>query len=97
MKKIDLINMIGMLIGILVNIVIFIDWFGVLFFNFIFIFIIGICGIIFLILEFFESRNIMNRIFVCIILIVNLLFMVYFIFLYFVLGWNKLIKSFFFL
>ena len=79
MKKIDLINMIGMLIGILVNIVIFTDWL-------IPIFIIGICGIILSILELFESRNTMNRIFACIILIVNLLPMVYFTFLYFALG-----------
>ncbi|BDP48303.1 hypothetical protein EfmJHP9_31730 (plasmid) [Enterococcus faecium] len=33
MKKIDLINMIGMLIGILVNIVIFTDWLGCYFSN----------------------------------------------------------------
>ncbi|MHC6774147.1 hypothetical protein [Enterococcus faecium] len=78
MKKIDLINMIGMLIGILVNIVIFTDWLGVLFSNLIPILIIGICGIILSILELFESRNTMNRIFACIILIVNLLPMVYF-------------------
>ena len=82
MKKIDLINMIGMLIGILVNIVIFTDWLGVLFSNLIPILIIGICGIILSILELFESRNTMNRIFACIILIVNLLPMVYFTFLY---------------
>ena len=86
MKKIDLINIIDMLIGILVNIVIFTDWFGVLFSNLIPILIIGICGIILSILELFESRNTMNRIFACIILIVNLLPMVYFTFLYFALG-----------
>jgi hypothetical protein len=87
MKKIDLINMIGMLIGILVNIVIFTDWLGVLFSNLIPILIIGICvELYFQILELFESRNTMNRIFACIILIVNLLPMVYFTFLYFALG-----------
>ncbi|NRC73331.1 hypothetical protein [Enterococcus faecalis] len=80
MKKIDLINMIGMLIGILVNIVIFTDWLGVLFSNLITILIIGSCGIILSILELFEIRNTMNRIFACIILIVNLLPMVYFTF-----------------
>ena len=46
MKKIDLINMIGMLIGILVNIVIFTDWLGVLFSNLIPILIIFACIIL---------------------------------------------------
>ena len=48
--------MIGMLIGILVNIVIFTDWLGVLFSNLIPILIIGICGIILSILELFEAE-----------------------------------------
>ena len=46
MKKIDLINIIGMLIGILVNIVIFTDWLWMLFSNLVPVLIIGICGII---------------------------------------------------
>ncbi|GAB7306600.1 hypothetical protein [Enterococcus gallinarum] len=86
MKKIDLINIIGMLIGILVNIVIFTDWLWMLFSNLVPVLIIGICGILLSILELFESRNTMNRRVACIILIVNLLPMAYFTFLYFALG-----------
>lgn len=48
--------MIGMLIGILVNIVIFTDWLGVLFSNLIPILIIGICGIILSILELLKAE-----------------------------------------
>ena len=89
MKKIDLINMIGMLIGILVNIVIFTDWLGVLFSNLIPILIIGICGIILSILELFESRNTMNRIFACIILIVNSIAYGLF-YIFYILHWDEI-------
>ena len=80
--------MIGMLIGILVNIVIFTDWLGVLFSNLIPILIIGICWNYTFNIRTFESRNTMNRIFACIILIVNLLPMVYFTF--YILHWDEI-------
>lgn len=85
-KRINFINIIGLIIGLIVSIGIFTNWFGMLFSNILPLPIIGVVGFMISIWELQKSGSHLNKIIALIGVLLNILPVGYFILLYFALG-----------
>lgn len=85
-KRIDFINVIGLLMGLIVSIGIFTGWFGVLFSNIILLLTIGVVGSIVSIWALKKSDGYFYKIIAVVGFLLNILPIGYFILLYFSFG-----------
>ncbi|HHD1574478.1 TPA: hypothetical protein ACN1M8_002152 [Enterococcus faecium] len=85
-KKVNFISIISLLLGLIVSIGIFTNWFGHLFHSIIPLLIIGILGTLISIWSITRGDSRLNEIFAVVGLLLNVLPVGYFILLYFTMG-----------